>query len=536
MYQESRPMSSTRLSSIVWVAVVAMLTATGCADATSSPEGEAPVQKLPTETTGQAIKGGDVDQQNTAVVGMVLQKGRGAGICTGTLIAENLVLTARHCVSEISAQRIECGETDFEGKMDTSSISVTTDYQLTQTASYYGVDEIHVTPGGDGVCGNDMALLVLDQNVPSSEATPRTPRLGSNVQEGTEYTAIGYGATGQYEDGEAGVRRKLEGRSVDEVGRETRYGHLLRSEEEFSGSGGTCQGDSGGGAFDSQGRVLGALSRGVGDCESSLYTGVYEWRDWIRDKATSAAATGGYSAPSWAGGGTDSDGDDVDDVADNCPDVSNPDQTDTDGDGDGDACDDDIDGDGVPNEEDNCPETENAGQVDTDDDGRGDLCSDDKDGDGVDDSEDNCPATPNPDQSDLDDDGEGDACDDDDSDGDGVPDVDDNCPQAPNPDQVDSDDDGEGDACDETPYGDGGQEGDDDTSEDDSESDDGTTSDTGGADDETVVVVGSEEGEGSSAGNACSASTTGSTRPVDLAGSLLLAFLVVGCTRSRRRE
>ncbi len=51
---------------------------------------------------------------------------------------------------------------------------------------------------------------------------------------------------------------------------------------------------------------------------------------------------------------TDSDGDAVGDVCDNCPDVVNPNQADFDADGTGDACDPDIDDDGIANEADVC--------------------------------------------------------------------------------------------------------------------------------------------------------------------------------------
>ncbi len=86
-----------------------------------------------------------------------------------------------------------------------------------------------------------------------------------------------------------------------------------------------------------------------------------------------------------AGLGGDTDGDDVCDDDDNCPDVANPEQTNSDGDGLGDACD-------------NCPDVVNPDQADSDSDGVGDLC-------------DNCPSEANPDQWDVDGDGAGDLCD-----------------------------------------------------------------------------------------------------------------------------
>jgi ferredoxin len=52
-----------------------------------------------------------------------------------------------------------------------------------------------------------------------------------------------------------------------------------------------------------------------------------------------------------SGAFNDSDGDSVEDAADNCPNVANPEQRDLNGDGEGDVCDDDIDGDGAFNDE-----------------------------------------------------------------------------------------------------------------------------------------------------------------------------------------
>jgi cysteine-rich repeat protein len=73
----------------------------------------------------------------------------------------------------------------------------------------------------------------------------------------------------------------------------------------------------------------------------------------------------------------DSDGDEVPDVIDNCPQVANVLQVDADENGVGDACEatvNDGDGDGVPNVLDNCPLLANPGQDDLDGDGIGDAC------------------------------------------------------------------------------------------------------------------------------------------------------------------
>jgi hypothetical protein len=70
---------------------------------------------------------------------------------------------------------------------------------------------------------------------------------------------------------------------------------------------------------------------------------------------------------------TDSDGDGVADIVDNCVRVANPDQMDKDGNFRGDACD-DFDKDGVINTKDNCPDHPNTQQLDTDGDGLGDVC------------------------------------------------------------------------------------------------------------------------------------------------------------------
>ena len=150
----------------------------------------------------------------------------------------------------------------------------------------------------------------------------------------------------------------------------------------------------------------------------------------------------------------DEDDDGIVDDEDNCPNASNPDQTDNDSDGIGDTCDPDIDNDNAANEDDNCPMIANVDQADLDNDGLGDMCDSDFDGDTWPNENDNCPAATNIDQIDTDLDGEGDECDIND-DNDDYLDADDNCPAVVNNDQVDLDADGIGNVCDLDLDGDG---------------------------------------------------------------------------------
>lgn len=115
--------------------------------------------------------------------------------------------------------------------------------------------------------------------------------------------------------------------------------------------------------------------------------------------------------------GTDSDGDGIPDVSDNCPFTFNPDQTDNNHNGIGDACDNDHDSDGFvdtyiePGDviTDQIPGNPQP-DYDTDKDGIPDRMDPDIDNDGIPNDQDNCPYVYNFDQKDSVGDGVGDAC------------------------------------------------------------------------------------------------------------------------------
>jgi len=286
--------------------VVGLLGLSGCG---APPDEEGAPELL--GNAGGAIKDGYADSKDIGAVGVgIFQQGSLVGICTGSLIAPNVVLTAHHCVADVQNEDpqlgIVCTKTSFGTNFPAAAMAVTTKATMgdAKDTSYHKVTEVITQTGTKLLCGNDQAILILADNIDPSEAKLLVPRVDSEIAKKDEYYAIGYGAIQDDPSGPgAGTRRRRDKLFIECPGAECpSYLKSAIKPVEFVGDQGICEGDSGGPALDMQQRVIGITSRGGAGCKSPVYSDVFGVGEWVKATAAHGAKVGGYTAPAWTTG------------------------------------------------------------------------------------------------------------------------------------------------------------------------------------------------------------------------------------------
>ncbi|MNJ92837.1 Trypsin [compost metagenome] len=251
------------LSKLLMMGIISSLSLTAC-----SPGN-------PSDIKGSydSIVGGSqvlfTDKIRTSIVGVY--DDAGGQLCTGTLIAENIVITAAHCIG-----------------FSTEDMYIIFDTVITSKSPRRKVDTVEVSPYWtsrryEDKDRGDLAIIRFLGSRPQGYKPARFLSGPENVANGVETVVAGYGYNNAAAESGAGTLRQTSVVIADTLFSTT---EVLIDQTTGKGS---CHGDSGGPAFlEIKGEFFlwGVTARGVGDvnhlCNTySAFTNLAAHKNWV---------------------------------------------------------------------------------------------------------------------------------------------------------------------------------------------------------------------------------------------------------------
>ena len=227
-----------------------------------------PAQAL---VNGKPVDANDPVAQTT--VGILTRDAHGDGICSGTLISNNQVLSAGHCATGIDVKIYIIFHTDMRvGFKDPMRTRLVTDRKI---------DPSFILNGNTGKDHKDVSIMTFTGGIPAGTNYHPAKLMSASLapfvmKDEARITLAGYGATDYYARGGEPILRKISTK-ID------KYLASGKSVKVGTHAHGACHGDSGGPAFidyNGQSYVFAVTSRATstsdGECTGrAIYSLIY---------------------------------------------------------------------------------------------------------------------------------------------------------------------------------------------------------------------------------------------------------------------
>lgn len=194
------------------------------------------------------------------------------GLCTGSIIADDIILTAGHCIPEDPANMVVLFGVDARKYTDVRPVV------------FAGANE-QFNPHEGGGTWSDIALVYFTGGLPAGYSPIELLSDESLIQKGVATDLAGYGQSNGVKKTGSGVLRRT---TVQILDPEFNFGEVILDQTQGKGA---CHGDSGGPAYvleNSKFKLWGVTSRGENDksddCSHyAVYTNAVAFSNWISD-------------------------------------------------------------------------------------------------------------------------------------------------------------------------------------------------------------------------------------------------------------
>jgi secreted trypsin-like serine protease len=229
-------------------------------------------QQVDSLNVGQGIiGGGEVDSASRVSRSVVALYADGFGLCTGTLISNNAILTAAHCIPKDPTVHL--------------NVIFSTNLKAANPANSRPIVKMYTNPrwgySRDGKNTGDLAVVKFSGGLPSGYSPVGPLPYPSIVANLTMIFISGYGVSNGVSQSGSGVLR-----DTASIITNAQFSQTEVEVDQTNGRG-SCNGDSGGPAFIIYNRVVyiwGVVSRGDRDClQTGIYTNALVYWPWVNE-------------------------------------------------------------------------------------------------------------------------------------------------------------------------------------------------------------------------------------------------------------